>query len=167
GGCVGEYEVLEEVARGGMGVVWKARQLSLNRIVALKMIRAGQLASEAEVRRFRAEAEAAAHLDHPNIVAIHEVGEHEGNHYYAMQFVDGPSLAGHLGGPPGPTREAAELTRPCAEAVQYAHERGVTPRALKPLNILLTFPRPPQTGAGEASPVSVSERRVTDCVPRI
>jgi serine/threonine protein kinase len=134
----GDYELQEEIARGGMGVVWKARQSSLNRIVALKMILAGKLASEAEVQRFRREAEAAANLQHPNIVAIHEVGEHEGQHYYSMDYVAGRDL-GALVRESGPlsAARAAECVKTLAEAVHFAHLRGTLHRDLKPQNVLI------------------------------
>jgi tRNA A-37 threonylcarbamoyl transferase component Bud32 len=133
----GDYELLEEIARGGMGVVFKARQVSLNRIVAVKMILSGQLAGEAEVKRFRTEAEAAANLQHPNIVAIHEVGEHEGRHFFSMDYVEGANLANFIKDNPLSAIKAAEMLKTIAQAVHYAHQRGTLHRDLKPHNVLM------------------------------
>ncbi|MDV6034248.1 MAG: protein kinase [Phycisphaera sp. RhM] len=133
----GDYELLEEIARGGMGVVLKARQINLNRVVALKMILAGDLAGDEEVKRFKSEAESAAQLDHPGIVPIFEIGEHQGQHYFSMGFVDGVSLAVRLRNGPLPPREAAELMAKICEAVSYAHDKGVIHRDLKPGNVLI------------------------------
>jgi eukaryotic-like serine/threonine-protein kinase len=133
----GEYELLEEIARGGMGIVYRARQTRLNRTVALKMLLAGQFADHDEIRRFLVEAEAAAGLDHHGIVPVYECGEVEGQHFFSMGFVDGPSLATVLAAGPLPARQAAELLAQVADAVDYAHRRGVIHRDLKPGNILL------------------------------
>jgi WD40 repeat protein len=134
----GDYEILGEIARGGMGIVFRARQVSLNRTVALKMIAAGQLAAPAQVQRFRLEAEAAARLDHAHLVPIYEIGEHQGQHFYSMKFIPGGSLAGRLAsGSAIAPREAARLGAILARAIDYAHQHGVLHRDLKPTNILL------------------------------
>ena len=132
-----DYELIGEIARGGMGVVYRARQISLNRIVAVKMILAGQLASEADVQRFRSEAEAAANLQHPHIVSIYEVGEYGGQHYFSMQFIDGQSLSEHVRDGLLPARRAASIVQTICDAIQYAHEQGILHRDLKPSNILI------------------------------
>jgi serine/threonine-protein kinase len=132
------YEILEELGRGGMGVVYKARQLGLNRLVALKMVLAGAHAAPAELERFRAEGEAVARLQHPHVVQVFEVGEQAGLPFYSLEFCEGGSLEKKLRGTPLPPKEAAALAEKLAHAVQAAHDRGVVHRDLKPANVLLT-----------------------------
>jgi eukaryotic-like serine/threonine-protein kinase len=148
---VGNFELLEEIARGGMGIVYKATQVNLNRIVALKTILSGQFAGPTDVDRFRMEAKAAAGLDHPGIVPIFEIGEHDGHHYFAMGYIDGPSLASRVANGPLAPRDAARYASQIADAVQYAHDRGVIHRDLKPANILIDHDdRPKVTDFGLA-----------------
>ena len=134
-----QYEILAELGRGGMGVVYKARQIRLNRLVALKMILAGGHAGPQELVRFQAEAEAVAPLQHPNIVQIYEVGEYEGQPYFSLEFVEGGSLAQQLNGVPVPSALAAQLVETLARAMHVAHQRGIVHRDLKPANILCNW----------------------------
>ena len=134
---IGDYALLEEIARGGMGVVYRARQISLNREVAVKMLLHGVLAGDQAIARFKAEATAVANLRHPNIVAIHEIGEYQGQHFFSMEFVAGRTLADKVRDGPLPAKLAATYLQRVAEAVQYAHEHGVLHRDLKPSNVLV------------------------------
>src|SRR5262249_6160503 len=133
----GDYELQEVIGRGGMGVVYKARQLSLDRTVALKMIHAGLWASDDQLQRFRNEAQAIAELDHPRIITIHEIGQLEGQHYFSMKLVAGPNLEQRLAHYVMAPRAAAELVAEIARAVHHAHQRGILHRDLKPSNILI------------------------------
>lgn len=150
----GDYELLEEIARGGMGVVYRARQLSLQRIVAIKMMRPGLLATNDEIARFQVEARTAASLHHPNIVPIHEIGEFDGLHYFSMDFIEGPSLAALVRQRPLSPIEAAHHIQTLAETVEFAHCRGILHRDLKPSNILCdSSGRPHITDFGLARPI--------------
>jgi len=160
-GELGDYELLEEVGRGGQGVVFRARQKSLNRTVALKVISLGQWASKAHLKRFRLEAEAAARLEHPGIVPIHEVGERDGSCYFSMKFVEGGQLDEVARRDPMPIRRAVELIAKVSRTVHYAHEHGILHRDIKPGNILLdTKGEPHLTDFGLARLVE-SESSVT------
>jgi tetratricopeptide (TPR) repeat protein/predicted Ser/Thr protein kinase len=132
------YEVLEEVGRGGMGVIYRARHRGLGRTVALKMILAGADAAPDERARFRTEAEAVARLQHPNMVQVYDAGEHQGRLFLALEFIDGGSLKDALDGTPQPARSAAEVVETLARAVHHAHQRGIVHRDLKPANVLVT-----------------------------
>lgn len=162
-GYFGDYQLLEEIARGGMGIVFKARQVSLNRIVAIKMIAGGHLASSSLVERFHTEAESAANLDHPNIVPIYEIGEHEGQHYFSMKLIEGGDLAKQISDYALPKDDlnegyshrstksettqrqikVANLMVTIARAVHHAHQRGILHRDLKPSNILIDTSKQP------------------------
>jgi serine/threonine protein kinase len=174
---VGNYEILGEVGRGGMGVVYKARQVGLNRLVALKMILTGADAGPQERARFRTEAEAAARLQHPNIVQIYEVGEHDGRPFLSLQFVDGGSLDELLTGTPWPAAESARLVQTLARAMHHAHQQGIVHRDLKPANILLSGRHESlsreESGSDTSEPVTRSARvaalpsRLNSGVPKI
>jgi serine/threonine protein kinase/thiol-disulfide isomerase/thioredoxin len=146
------YDIIDELGRGGMGVVYRARQVKLNRLVALKMVLSGAHASARELARFRTEAEAVAQLQHTNIVQIYEVAEADGHPYFSLEYVDGGSLGQRLGGTPQPAAQAARVIETLARAMHFAHQRGVVHRDLKPANVLLS---------GEA------DTPLDQCVPKI
>jgi CRP-like cAMP-binding protein len=140
----GDYELLGEIARGGMGIVYKAKQVSLNRVVALKMILAGDQAGSKELKRFRKEVEAAAALQHPNIVTIHEVGEYEGRPFFSMDYVEGPNLSEVVRAGPLEVKRAARYVLKIASAIHQAHQQGILHRDLKPSNVLIDSRDEPQ-----------------------
>ncbi len=155
----GDYELLNEISRGSMGVVWKARQLSLNRIVALKAVSAGVLATTEDVARFRAEAETVAGIRHPNVVSIYEIGEHEGVQFFSMDYVEGRTLESMVQAAPLAPREAARILRTVAEAVHFMHMHDVMHRDIKPLNIIMdNWGRPVLLDFGIARDLSSKSR---------
>ncbi len=155
---LGDFHLLEEIGRGGMGVIYRARQQSLGRDVAVKLILAGTQASPNEQARFQAEVTAAAALDHPHIVPIYEVGFSEGYQYFAMKLVEGQTLARRIAKGPLPERDAVQIVRTIAQAIQYAHQQGVVHRDLKPANILLDQDNSPYVSDfGLAKQISASE----------
>ncbi len=159
----GDYELLHEIARGGMGVVYKARQVPLNRVVAVKLLQFGPLAREEFKSRFRLEAKAAASLQHPNIVAIHEVGEHEGQPYFSMEYIEGTNLAELVLEKPLTAKRAAAYLKTIAEAIHYAHGRRVLHRDLKPSNILIdTNDQPRITDFGLAKRLAGAGSTISD-----
>jgi WD40 repeat protein/serine/threonine protein kinase len=163
------YEVLEEIGRGGMGVVYKARDIRLNRTVALKMILAGPHAGPRELDRFRQEAASVAQLHHPNIVQVFGIGEAAGGHaYFALELVEGGSLVQHMRGTPQPTDAAVRLVEILARTVHFAHESGIVHRDLKPANVLLSFSRDAKRSAGASALRSEdSASRLNDFIPKI
>ena len=163
---VGDYDILSEVGRGGMGVVCKARHRNLQRLAALKMVLAGEFASPTQQLRFRLEAELAARVQHPNIVQVYEVGSYEGRPFLALEWVEGGSLANRLDAKPWPPGEAASLIETLARAIHVAHSEGVVHRDLKPANILLSFRRDPE-GSAENRTARPSGSRLNDDIPKI
>jgi eukaryotic-like serine/threonine-protein kinase len=161
------YEILEEMGRGGMGVVYKARQISLNRLVAVKLIRDGALASDQDRTRFRIEAEAAARMTHPHIVRIYEMGEDQGRPYLAMELIEGGSLEQHLNGQPVEPRQAAELLRALALAIDHAHQRHIVHRDLKPANILLSAQSSLHSAQKTGIPLSTEHSALSILFPKI
>ena len=170
-GQIGDYRLISELARGGMGVVYLAEQISLKRHVALKTILAGQFASAEAISRFSQEAAAAARLEHPNIVQVFQFGESGGTHFFSMAYVDGPSLSRFLREGAISPRDSAALIATLADAVQYAHDQGIIHRDLKPANILLSpvgKSNSPRASDSGPSASAVREKiKVGDFVPKI
>src|SRR5947207_14645177 len=166
-GELGDYELLGEVGRGGQGVVFCARQKSLNRTVALKVINLGQWASKAHIKRFRREAEAAASLEHPCIVPIYEVGDRDGSCYFSMKFVEGGQVDEVVRRTPMSIRQAVELIVKVARTVHYAHEHGILHRDIKPGKILLDGNGEPHLTDFARARLVESERPVRRTVPSL
>jgi serine/threonine-protein kinase len=165
-GEFGDFELLEKIGEGGMGIVFRARQKSLGRIVALKMIQSGALTSAADVARFRAEAAAAAHLEHPQIVPVYEVGQHNGQPYFSMKYVAGTTLAKKLAEGPLPPHDTAALLMPVCRAIAHAHHQGIIHRDLKPSNILIDGDgRPLVTDFGLAKRIAIERYEETSPSP--
>jgi serine/threonine protein kinase len=157
------YEILGDLGRGGMGVVFKARQLNLNRIVALKMLLQSEAAGPQQIKRFKNETELLARLQHPNIIPIYDVGTQDGRPYFTMEFVDGPSLAKFQGSRPAPPTEAANLIEILARAMHVVHQHGIVHRDLKPSNILLQLPgNSDPNGGGTPSDLATTIPKITD-----
>ncbi len=159
------YEIIKELGRGAMGVVYKARQLALNRLVALKMVLAGQHAGPRVLARFQIEAEAVARLHHPNIVQIYEIGEQAGCPFFSLEFVAGGTLADRIATGPRPAREAAEVVRQLGEAMDCAHRAGVVHRDLKPANILLAIKPDAEGPPGRSG--GADQLALTDCIAKV
>jgi tetratricopeptide (TPR) repeat protein len=162
-----DYDILEELGRGGMGVVYKARQRALDRVVALKMMRPGACGDAGDLARFRIEAQAVARLQHPNIVQIFEVGEHDGQPFLVLEYVGGGSLARHLEGDPLPPPEAARLVETLARAIHHAHAQGIVHRDLKPANVLLVAGGGWRAAGQESSSPSPATRHPPPATPKI
>ena len=162
----GDYELLEAIGRGRTGIVYRACQVGLKRQVALKVIRAAPFASREERERFRLEAEAAGQLDHPNIVPIYDVGEHQGRPYFAMKLIEGGSLAEHGADFASNIPAAARLVAAVARAIHHAHQRGILHSDLKPANVLLTREdaAPTETDRANSCPAALSLER---CQPYV
>jgi hypothetical protein len=155
-----DYELLAEIGRGGMGIVYKARQKTLDRVVALKMILPGSLAGDDDIKRFHTEAEATARLLHPGIVRVHEVGLADGRHFYSMDYIEGPSLSKQLSVGPLPGRTAARYVAAVARAIEHAHRHGILHRDLKPSNILLDADEQPHvTDFGLAKKLGIDSKQ--------
>jgi WD40 repeat protein len=163
--AVDGYEILKELGRGGMGVVYQARHLGLNRPVALKMILAGSHAGPKDLARFRQEAEAVARMRHPNIVQIYDIGEASGWPFFALEFVEGGSLVQHLRGDPQPIPSALRLVETLARAIHCAHQQGIVHRDLKPANVLLSFGRDPE-GSARLDGLPAGSR-LNECSPKV
>src|SRR5579872_5219329 len=167
GGSIPGYEIIEELGRGGMGIVYKARQVSLNRLVALKVVIGGSFAGPVEKARFQMEAEAVARLHHKNIVQVYDIGKHAEVEYIAFEYVDGPTVRRWQDWKPIEPYTAARIATDVARAVQHAHDRGIIHRNLKPANILLAGVGVHESSASHEEKMTVPDSRLPVRVPKV